>query len=108
MNSAATRAVTRIGNFRTFSILRELNCQTSSTDANILRLVGSNKRVLELGCGSGHMSLAFREQGCSVVGIEIHPEAAQTAAAICERVIIGDLDYVHLEREFGADRFDVI
>jgi 2-polyprenyl-3-methyl-5-hydroxy-6-metoxy-1,4-benzoquinol methylase/glycosyltransferase involved in cell wall biosynthesis len=107
MNSA-TGAAIRIGNFRTFPISRELNGQTSSTDANILRLVGRNKRVLELGCGFGHMSRGLREQGCTVVAIEIHPEAAQSAAQVCERVIIGDLDYLNFERELSTDRFDVV
>src|ERR1051325_2221775 len=107
MNSA-TRAATQIGNFRTFSILREINPRTSSTDATILRFVGPNKRVLELGCGGGHMSGALCKQGCTVVGIEIHPQAAQSAATVCERVIVGDLDYLNLERELGADRFDVV
>jgi 2-polyprenyl-3-methyl-5-hydroxy-6-metoxy-1,4-benzoquinol methylase/glycosyltransferase involved in cell wall biosynthesis len=107
MNSA-TRAATRIGNFRTFPVSRELNPLATSTDANVLSLVGKNKRVLELGCGAGHMSRALREQGCTVVGIEIHPEAAQKAASICERVIVEDLDYLNFERELGTDRFDVV
>src|SRR5215467_730296 len=107
MNSA-TRAAIRIGNFRIFPVSRELNPHATSTDANILSLVGNNKRVLELGCGAGHMSRALRDQGCTVVGIEIHPEAAQKAASICERVIVEDLDYLPFERELGADRFDVV
>ena len=98
----------RLGNFRTFSITRGLNPETTSTDANILRLVGQDKRVLELGCGSGHMSRVLREQGCAVVGVEIDPRAAESAAAICERLIIGDLDYLNFHEELGSDRFDVI
>jgi len=107
MNSA-TGATTRIGNFRTFSITRELNLETTSTDATILRLVGKNKRVLELGCGSGDMSQGLCEQGCTVVGIEINPDAAAAAARICERVVIGDLDYIDLEQELGTDKFEVV
>src|SRR5262245_21140901 len=102
------RPAVRIGNFRAFSISREVNSEASSTDASILRLVGAHKRVLELGCGSGHMTQALREQDCTVIGIEIHPEAAERAAANCERVIVGDLDYLDFQRELGTDRFDVI
>jgi 2-polyprenyl-3-methyl-5-hydroxy-6-metoxy-1,4-benzoquinol methylase len=107
MNSA-DGASTRIGNFRAFAISRGLGAEANSTDANILRLVDKGKRILELGCGSGHMSQALKAQGCNVVGVEIHPQAAQAAAEICERVIIADLDYVSLDRELGQDRFDVV
>jgi 2-polyprenyl-3-methyl-5-hydroxy-6-metoxy-1,4-benzoquinol methylase len=106
--SSSGEASTRIGNFRTFSITRGLNPETTSTDANILRLVGRDKRVLELGCGSGHMSTVLHEQGCTVVGIEIDPRAAQSAASICERVIIGDLDYLDFYQQLGNDRFDIV
>ena len=105
--SSGSGASTRIGNFRTFSITRGLNHETTSTDANILRLVGRDKRVLELGCGSGHMSKVLQEQGCAVVGIEIDPRAAECAAAICEHAIIGDLDYLNFHEELGSDRFDI-
>src|SRR5213593_4394013 len=101
-------AATRIGNFRAFSISRDVDAQRNSTDKNILRLVGKNKRVLELGCACGQMSRALGEQGCTVVGIEIHPDAARTAADVCERVIVGDLDCLDFSRELGADRFDVV
>jgi 2-polyprenyl-3-methyl-5-hydroxy-6-metoxy-1,4-benzoquinol methylase/glycosyltransferase involved in cell wall biosynthesis len=101
-------AVNRVGNFRTFATSREMNPAPTSTDGTILRLIGRNQRVLELGCASGNMSGALRDQGCTVVGIEIHREAAQSAAQICERVIVGDLDYMSLENELGAERFDVV
>jgi 2-polyprenyl-3-methyl-5-hydroxy-6-metoxy-1,4-benzoquinol methylase/glycosyltransferase involved in cell wall biosynthesis len=104
----ANAAVTRIGNFRTFPISRDVNGSANDTDAKVLKLVGKNKRVLELGCGCGHMSRALSEQGCHVVGIEIHPQAAQTASAACERVIVGDLDYLNFDKELGSDRFDVV
>src|SRR5262245_60823142 len=102
------KAAARCGNFRTFEVSRAVNTQPGSTDQTVLRLVGNDKRVLELGCGSGHISQALRQQGCSVVGIEIHPEAARSAAAFCERIITGDLDYLDFGRELGDDRFDVV
>jgi len=54
------------------------------------------------------MSQALRDQECKVVGIEINAEAADRAAAICEKVIVADLDYVDFDQELGSDRFDVV
>jgi 2-polyprenyl-3-methyl-5-hydroxy-6-metoxy-1,4-benzoquinol methylase/glycosyltransferase involved in cell wall biosynthesis len=97
-----------IGNFKTFCVSRDMNMNPKSADAALLRLVGRNKRVLELGCAAGHMSRAMREQECRVVGIEINAEAANLASAFCEKVIVGDLDYMNFPQELGSDRFDVV
>jgi 2-polyprenyl-3-methyl-5-hydroxy-6-metoxy-1,4-benzoquinol methylase len=79
-----------------------------STHAKIVRLVGRDKRVLELGTATGYMSRVLKEQGCTVVGVEIDPDAAELARPFCERVIVGDLDLLDLDRELGDDRFDVV
>lgn len=84
----------------------DLNSQ--STHGRVVRLVGENKRVLELGCATGYMSRVLRQRGCQVVGIEIDAAAAVVAAAECERVIVGDLEQLDLAQELGDDRFDVV
>jgi 2-polyprenyl-3-methyl-5-hydroxy-6-metoxy-1,4-benzoquinol methylase/glycosyltransferase involved in cell wall biosynthesis len=101
-------AITKVGNFQTVAVSRNLDANPKSTDNTILNHVGGNKRVLELGCASGHMSQVFQANGCAVVGVEINPEAAEHASTVCERVIVADLDYVDFDRELGSDRFDVI
>src|SRR5437870_4581449 len=97
-----------IGNFKTFCVSRDVNMNPSSADTALLRLVGRNKRVLEIGCAAGHMSQAMRDQECQVVGIEINAEAANRASAFCEKIIVGDLDYMNFDRELESDRFDVV
>jgi O-antigen biosynthesis protein len=87
---------------------RDIDLESESTHARVVRLVGKGRRVLELGPSSGHMSRVLREQDCSVVGIEVDPEMAGGAAEYCERVIVGDLDVLDLDAELGSDRFDVI
>src|SRR5262245_23874283 len=94
-----------VGNFRTSVVSRKVLRDPSGTDAVLLRLIGRNKRVLELGCGAGHMSEAMRDQECDVVGMEINNEARELASAFCEKVITADLDYVDFDRELDADRF---
>lgn len=74
----------------------------------VLAMVGSNKRVLEAGCASGHVSEILSARGCTVVGIEIDPLVAQTAEQWTERVVIGDLDHGILWDELAGETFDVI
>ncbi|WP_445148476.1 methyltransferase domain-containing protein [Baekduia sp. Peel2402] len=82
--------------------------EAESVHGDVARLVGENRRVLELGPATGYMSAAFKARGCSVVGIELDPEMAERAAEHLERVIVGDLDEIDLDAELGDDRFDVI
>lgn len=73
----------------------------------ITKMVGPNRRVLELGCSTGFVSRLLKHAGCYVMGLEIDPLAAKRAAAICDQVMLIDLanpewpDYVE-------DQFEVI
>jgi O-antigen biosynthesis protein len=86
----------------------EVDLDSGSVHADVVRLVGENARVLELGPATGYMSRAMIERGCSVVAIELDPAMAEGAAEVCERVIVGDIDSLDLEGEIGEDRFDAI
>ena len=71
----------------------EINLEDkNSTVVKQLNFIGINKKVLEFGCSTGYVSKILKERGCAVTGIEIDEEAAKTAEAYCERVIIGDRD----------------
>ena len=85
-----------------------IDLDSDSTHARVIRLVGEDRRVLELGPASGYMSEILRDRGCAVMGIELDAEMAAQAERFCERVIVGDLDTLDLEAELGEDRFDVI
>ena len=74
----------------------------------LLRMVGFNKRVLEAGCASGHVSEALKAQGCSVVGVEIDAEVVKPAEQWVERVIIGDFDDGQLWGELEGKFFDAV
>ncbi len=79
-----------------------------STANKVLRRVGRNRRVLELGTALGVMTRAMKEQGCSVTGIEIDPALAEEASRHCERMIVADLDQIDLADALGGARFEVI
>lgn len=78
----------------------------------LLDLVGSGKRVLELGCASGFFSRHLHARGCAVTGVEIDETAAAEARTVIERVIVGDLDAMALEASLGGHfepgSFDVV
>jgi 2-polyprenyl-3-methyl-5-hydroxy-6-metoxy-1,4-benzoquinol methylase len=86
----------------------DIDLSEDTTHTAVIRMVGRERRVLELGPATGYMSKALNEQGCSVVAIELDEDMARLAEEYCERVIVGDLDTLDLEQELGSDRFDVI
>jgi 2-polyprenyl-3-methyl-5-hydroxy-6-metoxy-1,4-benzoquinol methylase len=71
-------------------------------------MVGFNKRVLEAGCASGHVSEKLSAQGCTVVGIEIDGSVVEPAKQWLERVIVANFDDVSLWQELEGDLFDAI
>jgi 2-polyprenyl-3-methyl-5-hydroxy-6-metoxy-1,4-benzoquinol methylase len=81
---------------------------SDSSQARVVRLVGQNKDVLELGCSTGYMSRVLRERGCRVVAVEQDAGAAERAQCFCEHVIVGDLEQLDLGDALGKARFDVI
>jgi 2-polyprenyl-3-methyl-5-hydroxy-6-metoxy-1,4-benzoquinol methylase/glycosyltransferase involved in cell wall biosynthesis len=86
----------------------EIDVDSDTAQAMVVRLTGRSKRVLELGCGPGHMSRVLKERGCKITAIELDPVAADLAAASCERVIVGDLEQLDLNEELESGSFDVV
>ncbi|HHW43766.1 MAG TPA: class I SAM-dependent methyltransferase [Desulfotomaculum sp.] len=84
-----------------------IDLRPGSAAAQVLVLVGKNKEVLEVGCATGYMSRVLVERnGCRVTGIELDPRGAEKAAAVCRRVICGDIESLDLPPELGP--FEVI
>ncbi len=78
----------------------------NNAHALAVELVGWNRRVLELGAASGHVTEALVARGCSVTAVELEPDAAADLARLAEEVIVGDLNdpglLVGLDREFDV------
>jgi SAM-dependent methyltransferase len=72
-----------------------------------IRLVGSNQRVLEVGCWSGHVTRHLADRGNQVVGVELDAEAARRAEAFADRVHVADIDRTPLS-QLESGPFDVI
>lgn len=70
--------------------------------------VPEGTRVLDLGCSVGQLARHLVDKGCTVVGVELDPAAAEQARRWCAEVHPADLDLVELGGLLGDDRFDVI
>lgn len=58
-----------------------------SAPAKVIRMVGTDQRVLELGSGPGSITRHLKNNGCRVTALELDPEAIALVAPFCERVI---------------------
>lgn len=72
-----------------------------------LDLVGWNRRVLELGAASGHMTRALAERRCEVTAIEYDADAAADIGSAAAQVIVGDLNDLRVFDDL-TPTFDVI
>ncbi|MEM6452029.1 MAG: class I SAM-dependent methyltransferase [Cyanobacteria bacterium P01_D01_bin.105] len=81
--------------------------QENSSLAKIINLVGEHKKVIDFGCATGYLAKLLQERGCKTTGIELNPDAASVAENFCERVIVADLDYDHLQDLIGEEKFEV-
>jgi SAM-dependent methyltransferase len=59
----------------------------------IVRMVGSGRRVMEIGAGPGSITRLLKDNGaCAVSAVEVDPEALPHLAPLCERVFQRDLN----------------
>lgn len=74
----------------------------------MIGLVGSHKRVLDVGCASGYFARALAEHGCTVSGVDADADAAEEARPALAELVVGDLEQLDLVAELGKGRFDVV
>jgi 2-polyprenyl-3-methyl-5-hydroxy-6-metoxy-1,4-benzoquinol methylase len=88
----------------------EIDIKGDSTGARIVRLIGKNMRVLELGAGPGSITKHLKNIGnCSVVAIENDSKAIQKLSAYCEKIYNVDLNDVNWFRALeNEEKFDVV
>lgn len=80
-----------------------------STAARVCRLVGADRKVLEVGCAAGAMSAVLsRHYGCRVTGVEYDSRAAEQARQYCEQVLEADLDAPDWAAPLRGKVFDTV
>jgi 2-polyprenyl-3-methyl-5-hydroxy-6-metoxy-1,4-benzoquinol methylase len=80
----------------------------NNSHAFALSLIGYNKHVLEVGCATGYLTKVLVERGCTVIGIEIDPEAAEIAEQWAERVVVGNIDEGDVWNYVKDESFDAV
>ncbi len=88
----------------------EIDITSDTTPANVIRMVGQNKRVLEIGCGPGSITkILYKQNNCNITGIELDSEAIKLVAPYCERVVQANLNFGEWTSLVdGAEKFDVV
>lgn len=66
--------------------------------------VSPGMRVLDLGCGTGHLAAKIRDKGCEVVGLDSDPEMIKSASASYPDIefVLADAANWYSERPFDA------
>src|SRR5215467_14678304 len=71
----------------------EIDLNDGSAPARVVRMVGREKRVLEIGAGPGSMTRVLRNTfGCRITAIEIDESVIPALTPFCERVYCTDLN----------------
>ena len=74
----------------------------------IINFIGTNKKVLEIGCHTGYFSNSLKQNNCEVTGIEMNPNAIEKAAVFQSKSICGDIENKNIWAEIGNEKFDFI
>lgn len=87
-----------------------VDLEGDTAPARIVRLIGREKKVLEIGAGPGSIARILRENNdCRVTGIEVDPEAIKRLLVCCDRVYqtdLNDVAWAEVLRDEG--KFDVV
>lgn len=77
--------------------------------ANVLRFVGKQKKVLEIGAGPGSILRVLQDiNQCNITAIEIHPDYIEELKQFCSSVISADLNNPHWYKIFSEEQSQVL
>jgi 2-polyprenyl-3-methyl-5-hydroxy-6-metoxy-1,4-benzoquinol methylase len=70
--------------------------------------VPPGSRVLDLGAADGSVARGLVERGCKVWAVEVDPSSATAAEAVCERVVVADVEQLDIASAFDGVDFDAV
>lgn len=88
----------------------DTDLEGNSTGAHIVRLIGNNKRVLELGAGPGSITKHLKNIcNCNIVAIENDEKAIDKLTIYCEKIYNIDLNNKSWPKALDdEEKFDVV
>lgn len=87
----------------------DVDVSAQTGPANVVRLVGRDKNVLEIGCGPGSITKILAEQSaCEVTGLELDLEAIKKVTPYCVKVIQADLNSSEWPSLLEGNLYDVV
>lgn len=87
----------------------DVDPESDTAAANVLRLVGRDKDILEIGAGPGSIARPLIEKnGCRVTALEADPKCLPILRKFCVDVIHGDLNRPDWAESLSGRSFDVI
>jgi 2-polyprenyl-3-methyl-5-hydroxy-6-metoxy-1,4-benzoquinol methylase len=86
----------------------EVQVEVLNSQGRVARLIGGGSKVLDLGCATGALGAALKQNGCRVVGVEVDKEAADVARERLDEVFELDLDTDDLGALTAEAPFDVV
>jgi|GEM_PF-6260451 len=85
-----------------------IDMQSGSTHSKIIKFVGKNKSVLDVGCSAGYLSKFLIDNfDCKASGLEYDKEDAEKAAEFMDQVVVGNLETMDISKAFEK-KFDCI
>ena len=81
-----------------------------ANDSHVMAIgrVPAKSRVLDLGVADGSVAAVLKGMGCEVWGVELEREAAEAARAVCDEVVVADLNTFEFAEQLEGQRFDVV
>lgn len=87
----------------------EYKINPNTAGAKVVRMVGADRRVLELGSGPGSITRLLKNNGCHITALELDEKAIELVAQYCEKVYPCDLNNPEWPTILsGEDKFEAI
>ena len=107
INSSMTSIPSQVKNYPLAPVSNENELEENNSPKKQLNLVGTNKRVVDFGCGAGGFAQLLKQRGCRIVGVDLNAEAAKAAESHCDQVLVADLDFISILEILPDQTFDV-
>jgi 2-polyprenyl-3-methyl-5-hydroxy-6-metoxy-1,4-benzoquinol methylase len=86
----------------------DVDPESDSAPARVVRMVGQGKRVLEIGAGPGSITRVLAERKNRVTALEVDETALPFLKKHVEDVVAADLNRADWPSKFGGARFDAV